>query len=56
MVFRGFITAYQSEGNLDVAYTVIRPHSALECTFALYSDYLKDFYSFHFMEKGASCN
>ena len=53
--FGDLVTAHQAEGQLDVAYTVIRPHSALGCTFALLSDYLKDFYSFYFAEKGASC-
>ena len=52
-LFRGFVTAYQSEGDLDVAYTVIRPHSAMRCTFALSSDYLEDFNSFLFTKKGA---
>ena len=46
---------HQIEAELNVAYTVIRPHSAMSDTFALSSDYLKDFYSFYFMEKGASC-
>ena len=55
-LFRGFVTAYQSKGDLDVAYTVIRPHSALGCTFALSSDYLKDFNSFCFTEEGGHCN
>ena len=32
--------------SLKVPYTVIRAHSAMSCTFALYSDYLKDLYSF----------
>ena len=50
-----FITAHQAKTELDVAYTVIRPHSALECTFALISDYLKDFCSFYFREKRALC-
>ena len=52
---KGLTTAYQAEAELDVAYTVIRPHSALGCTFALSSDYLKDFYSFYFTKKGAFC-
>ena len=43
----------QAEDELNVAYTVIRPHSAMRCTFALSSDYLEDFYSFYFAEKGA---
>ena len=42
----GLIAMHQAEGELDVAYTVIRPHSALGCTFTLPSDYLRDFYSF----------
>ena len=46
---------HQAEAKLDVAYTVIRPHSLMSETFVLYSDYLKDFYSFYFMKKGASC-
>ena len=54
-LFWNLITACQAEAELDVAYTVIRPHSAMRCTFALSSDYLKDFYSFCFMKKGASC-
>ena len=53
--FGGLIAAHQAETELDVAYTVIRPHSALECTFALSSDYLKDFNSSCFTEKGAPC-
>ena len=52
--FGSLATAYQAKAELDVAYTVIRPHSALGCTFALPSDYLKDFYSFCFTEKGPS--
>ena len=55
MFFEGLIAIHQTETELDVAYTVIRPHSALGCTFALSSDYLKDFYSFYFTEKGAPC-
>ena len=55
--FLGSLTAtYQAEAELNVAYTVIRPHSLMRETFALNSDYLKDFYSFCFTEKGASCN
>lgn len=46
---------HQAKAELNVAYTVIRPHSALECTFALLSDYLEDFYSSCFTEKGALC-
>ena len=42
----GVVTAYQAGAELNVAYTVIRPHSAMRCTFALYSAYLEDFYSF----------
>ena len=53
--FGGLIAGYQTEEKLDVAYTVIRPHSALECTFTLPSDYLGDFYSFYFMRQGAFC-
>ena len=52
---RDLIAAYQAEAELDVAYTVIRPHSAMGDTFALLSDYLKDFNSFCFTEKGAPC-
>ena len=54
--FGSLTTAYQAKAELDVAYTVIRPHSALGCTFALPSDYLEDFNSFYFTEKGAPCN
>ena len=54
--FGSLATAYQAKAELDVAYTVIRPHSALGCTFALSSDYLEDFNSFYFTEKGAPCN
>ena len=50
---RGLTAAYQAGAELNVAYTVIRPHSLMSETFALTSDYLKDFYSFCFMEKGA---
>ena len=46
---------HQANAELDVANTVIRPHSAMRCTFALTSDYLKDSYSFYFTEKGAPC-
>ena len=46
---------HQAEAKLNVAYTVIRPHSLMSETFALICDYLKDFYSFYFTEKGASC-
>ena len=55
-LFWSLIATYQAEGELDVPYTVIRAHSAMRCTFALSSDYLKDFYSFCFTEKGAPCN
>ena len=51
--FGSLATAYQAKAELDVAYTVIRPHSLMSETFALNSDYLKDFYSFCFMGKGA---
>ena len=47
---------HQAEAELNVAYTVIRPHSAMGDTFALTSDYLKDFYSYCFTEKGTSCS
>ena len=53
--FESFIAAHQTGAKLNVAYTVIRPHSLMRETFALYSDYLKDFYSFYFTEKGAPC-
>ena len=36
----------KSGSSLKVPYTVIRAHSAMSCTFALPSDYLKDLYSF----------
>ena len=54
-VFESFIAARQTKVKLGVAYTVIRPHSAMRCTFALTSDYLEDLYSFYFTEKGALC-
>ena len=50
------ITAHQAKTELDVPYTVIRAHSLMSETFALSSDYLKDFNSFYFTEKGAFCN
>ena len=53
---RGSIAAYQARAELNVAYTVIRPHSAMGVTFALTSDYLRDFYSSYFTEKRAFCN
>ena len=55
VIFEDFIAARQTKAKLDVAYTVIRPHSAMRCTFALLSDYLRDLYSFCFTEKGALC-
>ena len=36
----------KSGSSLKVPYTVIRAHTAMGCSFALYSDYLEDFYSF----------
>ena len=56
MFFEGLIAIHQTETELDVAYTVIRPQSVLSATFVLTSDYLKDFYSFCFTEKGVPYN
>ena len=48
----GLVAAYQAEGELDVASTVIRPHLLMGEHFALTSDYLEDFYSFCFTREG----
>ena len=48
----GLIGAYQAEGKLGVAYTVIRPHSVLSATFVLTSAYAGDFCSFCFTRQG----
>ena len=42
-----FIAVRQVGSSLKVPYTVIRAHTAMGCSFALYSDYLKDLYSFY---------
>ena len=52
----GVIAAHQAEAELDVPYTVIRAHSLMSETFALNSDYLKDFNSFCFTGEGAHWN
>ena len=44
----GLIAAYQARAELDVASTVIRPHSVLSATFVRTSAYSGDFYSFCF--------
>ena len=54
-LFWVFFTAYLSRLKLYVPYTVIRAHSAMSCTFALYSDYLRDFNSFYFAGERALC-
>ena len=47
--------AYQTESELNVASTVIRPHLLMGEHFALASDYLRDFYSFYFARQGVFC-
>ena len=54
-LFWGFIAAHQTEGELDVPYTVIRAHSAMGVTLALTSDYIGDFYSLCFTKQGTLC-
>ena len=54
--FRSLIAEHQTDVELDVPYTVIRAHSLMSETFVLTSDYLKDFNSFCFTEKGAPCS
>lgn len=54
-LFGDLIGAYQAEGELDVAYTVIRPHSLIGETFVLHSDYNKDFNSSCFTGKELFC-
>ena len=49
--FGDLVVTYQTEDELDVAYTVIRPHSLIGETFTLYNGYNKDFNSFCFTGK-----